>query len=153
MTKDFYVADPLNITNATCSISSPPETLLPEGYRSYPILGETAISQGVDNYSTYDWYDIYVEQPIPWVISTSLVPSRFSGVIHLETKVVCVAPNSPVKGSRIPELQFSPRQEEDDNQEENNNEDQQNAASSSCCKRYWLLFSLLIGFMGAVLLS
>ena len=54
-------------------------------------------SSGVDrNASDFTWYDLYVRQTIPFVLS-----AQFSEGIS-ETQVLCVAPKDVVVGGRMP---------------------------------------------------
>ena len=47
------------------------------------------------NPASYAWYDLYIRQTIPF-----LVTANFGGVT--EAQVVCVAPNDVVEGGREP---------------------------------------------------
>jgi hypothetical protein len=61
-------------------------------------LGEGIFSGNVDsNASDFTWYDLYVRQTIPFVVS-----AQFSGGIS-ETQVLCVAPKEIAEGGRVPE--------------------------------------------------
>jgi hypothetical protein len=106
------IARPLILSNTTCTIPSPQQVSIPNGYLTYPAVDDAPLLQENDSkYSSLDWYDIYVQQQIPWVIASYLYPWRDSVEIQFSTQVVCVAPNTVREGGRKPELHFSPREE------------------------------------------
>ena len=54
-------------------------------------------NSGVDmNSSDFTWYDLYVRQTVPFVLS-----AQFSEGIS-ETQVLCVAPKKVAEGGRLP---------------------------------------------------
>jgi hypothetical protein len=107
-----FIARPLILSNTTCTIPSPQQVSIPNGYLTYPAVDDAPLLQEDDSkYSSPEWYDIYVQQQIPWVIASYLYPWRDSVEIQFSTQVVCVAPNTVMEGGRKPELHFSPREE------------------------------------------
>jgi len=80
---------------------------IPDNHRTYG----TYISLGEDgdiDYDDYDMYDIRVQQTIPMFM---MVSTR--GVS--DSKMLCIAPNKVVRGSRKPELKLEGVEKEDEN--------------------------------------
>lgn len=91
------VGDAIDFSNKTCSIDHPPGSSSPENYRTWAALGKGITFGNVDsNASDFTWYDTYVRQTIPFVVS-----AQFAGGIP-ETQVACVAPKKVVEGGRRP---------------------------------------------------
>lgn len=55
----------------------------------------------MDNFT---YYDRYVRQVRPWIVAAR---APREGGVQLETKVVCVAPDEVVRGSRVPVGEWS----------------------------------------------
>lgn len=96
---NITIAFSQNLSNHSCTISHPPGIHLPDSYITHPATGFGAAPGSSDTeHDNFTWYDLHVQRPIPWVIA-----GAFDGGMDLETKVVCVAPNSVVNGSREPQ--------------------------------------------------
>ncbi|EWZ45877.1 hypothetical protein FOCG_01593 [Fusarium oxysporum f. sp. radicis-lycopersici 26381] len=98
---------PRNFSTARCSLDKIPYLDIPDNQRTYG----THISLGEDgdiDYDDYDAYDIRVQQTIPMFM---MVSTR--GVS--DSKMVCIAPNKVVQGSRKPELKLEGAEQEDEN--------------------------------------
>ncbi|RKL21070.1 hypothetical protein BFJ68_g2341 [Fusarium oxysporum] len=98
---------PRNFSTARCSLDKMPYIDIPDNHRTYG----TYISLGEDgdiDYDDYDMYDIRVQQTISMFI---MVSTR--GVS--DSKMVCIAPNKVVQGSRKPELKLEGAEQEDEN--------------------------------------
>jgi hypothetical protein len=94
-----HPAEAYDFSNKTCTIDHPPGSTSQDNYRTWPILGRSTgeFAGHVDkNGSDFTWYDIYVKQTVPFVVTAS-----FSGGSS-ETQVLCVAPKDIVEGSRVP---------------------------------------------------
>jgi hypothetical protein len=99
------------LSNSTCAISSPQGVSIPDNYRTHAALGFSAIPG--DEFSTFDHYDLYVRQTIPFIIASTNERSIAGGRIgRSDTQVVCVAPDTVLPGSRIPEWKFGTWKEE-----------------------------------------
>jgi hypothetical protein len=85
---------------------------VPDDYLTQATIGFGAAPGDSDNYSTFDNYDLYVRQTVPWIISaaTEIMPDGSWGPSN--TQVVCVAPDTVLPGSRIPDLKFGTYEEE-----------------------------------------
>jgi hypothetical protein len=71
---------------------------VPEQYDTTAVMGTGSGPTHSDgNASSFAWYDLFVQQPVPWVIAASFGNGR------RETQVACVAPDNVVDGSRVPE--------------------------------------------------
>ncbi|KAH7402902.1 hypothetical protein BKA66DRAFT_564788 [Pyrenochaeta sp. MPI-SDFR-AT-0127] len=91
-----------DMTNHSCTIPSPPGFDIPSNYRTHAGTGFGASPATSDeDHRNFTWYERHVQRPIPWVIAGSFNNNTFS-----ETKVICVAPNVIVEGSRMPQESF-----------------------------------------------
>ena len=69
---------------------------LPNNYRTYGYL-PVSVSQGGDDREKYDVYDKHVQEVVPMVFTIRAPDGA------VEHRVVCLAPDSVVDGSRVPE--------------------------------------------------
>ncbi|KAH7406245.1 hypothetical protein DE146DRAFT_630906 [Phaeosphaeria sp. MPI-PUGE-AT-0046c] len=97
---------PLDLSNNTCAISSPPGNDMPDGYKTHQAFGIGMLPQKADRFvDDFDFYDIYVRQTRPWVITTAFNASK--GRSH-QTRVLCQAPDRVLGESRQPEGPWPP---------------------------------------------
>lgn len=73
-----------------------PHVDLPDNYRTY-YAHYVPVSEGGGGYKNFDLYDRHVREAVPMVFT---MKSPDGTIAH---KVVCVAPNNVVDGSRVPE--------------------------------------------------
>jgi hypothetical protein len=73
-----------------------PHVDLPNDYRTYGFLN-VGTNDGGDDRENFDLYDKYVREAVPMVLTVRSPDGDY------ETKVVCLAPNNVVNGSRVPE--------------------------------------------------
>jgi hypothetical protein len=62
-----------------------------------------------DSFSTFDRYDLFVRQTVPWIIAST---TSGGNVERPDTQVICIAPDTILPGSRIPDLKFGTWEEE-----------------------------------------
>ncbi len=79
---------------------------IPNNYHSYNVLGTASTIQRDFNTSSFEWYDIRVQQPIPFIVFGWGQASLNSNETQPGAQVICVAPNSVANGSRTPILRF-----------------------------------------------
>ena len=96
-----FLVTPLNLSNSSCTLSDLPEMDLPSDYRTYGSLPGGSFPPADNELETFDAYDLKVRQPIPILFSVQ------SGDVG-DAKMVCIAPNNVLDGSRIPESEFPP---------------------------------------------
>jgi hypothetical protein len=92
---------PLNFSSSRCTLDELPSIDLPENYKTFGGFPGGALLAGDRELEEYDAYDLRVRQPIPLLLTARSGDSR-------QSKMVCIAPNNVVEGSRIPELKFPP---------------------------------------------
>lgn len=92
---------PLNFSSSRCALDELPSIDLPENYKTFGGFPEGALLAGDRELDEYDAYDLRVRQPIPLLLTARSGNTR-------QSKMVCIAPNNVVDGSRIPELDFPP---------------------------------------------
>lgn len=81
---------------------------MPTDYLTHQATGIGTMPGRSDRYAdNFTWYDVYVRQTRPWII-TSSIPAG-SAFIR-ETKVICQAPDRVLEGSRQPEGEWPPQQ-------------------------------------------
>ncbi|QGI78676.1 hypothetical protein CEK25_005405 [Fusarium fujikuroi] len=105
----FYQSfQPLNISTGNCTIDDIPHLDVPDGYWTYGV----SLSSGEDGGADYDFdsYDMRVQQTVP-------IFAVVSGGDISDGKMICIAPNKVVPGSRKPELKLE--ETEDEDKEEN----------------------------------
>ncbi len=96
----------MDVSNGTCTIPAPPHISIPNDYHTYSVLGTGSGTQRDFDISSFEWYDIRVQQPIPFIVVGYGQASLNSNETRPDAQVVCVAPNSVVNGSRTPVLRF-----------------------------------------------
>ncbi|KAI4954066.1 hypothetical protein J4E91_001775 [Alternaria rosae] len=84
------------VGHTECSLSEMPHVDLPDNYRTY-YAHYVPVSEGGGGYENFDLYDKHVREAVPMIFT---IKSPGSTIAH---KVVCVAPNNVVDGSRVPE--------------------------------------------------
>ncbi|KAF5661464.1 lipase esterase [Fusarium circinatum] len=94
---NWGLVEPRNISEGNCTIDKIPSLDVPDGYRMYG--GSLSSGEAGGEYDEFDSYDIRVQQTIPIFTVVS------GGGIN-DRKVMCVAPNKIVPGSRKPELKL-----------------------------------------------
>lgn len=105
---NIKTGQPLNLTNTTCTISSPPGSSMPLGYLTYPILGfNTAPSISDEEHDNFTFYDQYTRQVRPWLLATQY---EYERGLALSTRMLCVAPDELVEGGRRPEGEWPPEE-------------------------------------------
>ncbi|SPJ78593.1 uncharacterized protein FTOL_06982 [Fusarium torulosum] len=87
--------------SSRCTLDELPSIDLPENYKTFGGFPGGALLAGDRELEEYDAYDLRVRQPIPLLLTTRSGDSK-------QSKMVCIAPNNVVEGSRIPELEFPP---------------------------------------------
>jgi hypothetical protein len=85
---------------------------VPDDYRTMAAMGFGAAPGQSDSYNTFENYDLFVRQTIPWVVASTSGRSPDGGSGQSKTQVVCVSPDTVLPGSRIPDLQFGTWEEE-----------------------------------------
>lgn len=97
---DILPADPINVFNSTCGLDDLPHIELPQGYRSL----STQLGGGFRNLGEFtdETYDLRVRQPIPIVLTGRANAEDRQGW----SRVLCLAPDDIVPGSRVPEGDF-----------------------------------------------
>ncbi|KAF4945319.1 hypothetical protein FGADI_12059 [Fusarium gaditjirri] len=103
----FHSVPPRNFSTARCSLDKMPYLDIPDNHKTYG----TYISPGLEgdiDYDDFDMYDLRVQQTIPMFM---MVLS--SGV--KDSKMVCIAPNKVVQGSRKPKSKLEGAGKEDEN--------------------------------------
>jgi hypothetical protein len=99
----------VKISNNNCSVSSPPgpsNSAIPNNYLTHPIFGYGPSFEGADRMTdNFTYYDRYVRQVRPWVVAVRAPRDRG---VQLSTRVVCVAPDQVVDGSRRPVGEWPP---------------------------------------------
>jgi hypothetical protein len=105
----FSAGYPIDFSNHTCTILSPPANSMPTDYLTYPAMGiGTSPGNSDQSYENFTHYDLYVRQTRPWLVAGSFKSG--AGMVA-ETRVVCVAPDRVVGESRQPEGPWPPTQE------------------------------------------
>jgi hypothetical protein len=94
---------PLNFSSSRCTLDELPSIDLPENYKTFGGFPGGALLAGDRELEEYDAYDLRVRQPIPLLLT-----AQFDDTRTRQRKMVCIAPNNVVEGSRIPELEFPP---------------------------------------------
>ncbi|RYN59030.1 hypothetical protein AA0114_g1646 [Alternaria tenuissima] len=92
---EHVIGSPRNFSSTECTLTRLPNVDLPERYRTYAYMS-TAIRKGGDDREGYDAYDRHVKEAVPTVFTIKAPDGT------IETKVVCLAPDNVVEGSRIP---------------------------------------------------
>lgn len=87
---------PSNFSSSNCTLARLPHVDLPEEYRTYGYL-PVSMARGGDDRGNFDLYDKHVREAVPLVLSIKAL----DGIV--EHKVVCLAPDNVVDGSRDPE--------------------------------------------------
>ncbi|KAH6062596.1 hypothetical protein HBI67_143530 [Parastagonospora nodorum] len=94
-----YSSKPTDFSNQTCTILSPPANSMPSDYLTWPVRALSERERYSDDEADdFAYYDLYVRQTRPWVITRE----------GKETQVLCVAPDALVEGSREPEGEWPP---------------------------------------------
>ncbi|KAG5755812.1 hypothetical protein H9Q70_001600 [Fusarium xylarioides] len=99
---------PRNFSTARCSLDKMPFLDIPDDHKTYG----TCISSGYDgdeNTDDFEMHDLRVQQTIPIFMMVSS-----NGVA--DTKLLCIAPNKVVSGSRKPELKLEETGDEDEDE-------------------------------------
>jgi hypothetical protein len=86
--------------NQTCNITSPPG--IDRHTTVSSAFGWDGAFQDDRDDDDFTEYDLNVRRPVPIVIAADFNNSA-SGNFSIETKVVCVAPDTVLEGSRVPE--------------------------------------------------
>ncbi|PNP86484.1 hypothetical protein FNYG_00186 [Fusarium nygamai] len=129
----YQTVQPRNISTDSCTLGNIPNLDVPVDYWTYGgsiSSGET----GSDDYDDFESYDMRVQQTIP-------IFTVVSGGGISDRKLVCIAPNKIVSGSRKPELKLEGTEEDGNEDEEGENEDKDENTASR------------VGGLGAVSLS
>ncbi|KAH7251513.1 hypothetical protein BKA59DRAFT_472172 [Fusarium tricinctum] len=92
---------PLNFSSSRCTLDELPSIDLPENYKTFGGFPGGALLPGDRELEEYDAYDLRVRQPIPLLLTARSGDTR-------QSKMVCIAPNNVVEGSRTPKLEFPP---------------------------------------------
>ncbi len=101
------VARPFNFSSSVCSISGLSGSDLPDNYRTFTGIGTVTLSLTPEtDDDPYAMYDLRVRQPAPVLIKARLGAS--GSVAYQQQKMLCIAPNKVVEGSRRPEGDFPP---------------------------------------------
>ncbi|KAF5551878.1 hypothetical protein FMEXI_3133 [Fusarium mexicanum] len=111
----YQLVSPRNISTDSCTLGNIPNLDVPVDYWTYGgsiSSGET----GGDDYDDFDSYDMRVQQTIP-------VFTVVSGGGISDRKLVCIAPNKIVSGSRKPELKLGETREDKDEDDEGEDEE------------------------------
>jgi hypothetical protein len=79
---------------------------MPGGYRTHEAFGVRMLPQNADRFiDDFDFYNIYVRQTRPWVITTAFNTSTSRS---RQTRVLCQAPDRVLGSSREPEGPWPP---------------------------------------------
>ncbi|KAF5618645.1 hypothetical protein F52700_12165 [Fusarium sp. NRRL 52700] len=99
----YQLVQPRNITEGNCTIDKMPHLQVPDSYRVYG--GSLSQGEAGGEYDEFDSYDMRVQQTIP-------IFTVVSGGGISDRKMVCVAPNKIVPGSRKPKLELEETEDE-----------------------------------------
>ncbi|KAJ4144311.1 hypothetical protein LMH87_003201 [Akanthomyces muscarius] len=100
-------ARPFNFSSSVCSISGLSGSDLPDNYRTFTGIGTVTLSLTPEtDDDPYAMYDLRVRQPAPVLIKARLGAS--GSVAYQQQKMLCIAPNKVVEGSRRPVGDFPP---------------------------------------------
>ncbi|KAF4332900.1 hypothetical protein FBEOM_13304, partial [Fusarium beomiforme] len=102
--------EPFNLTDGRCSLDAMPYLDIPEDYRTYGSSLFVGLDGSKDRDDFYT-YDLRVQQSIPLLFTVR--NSDGDG----ESKMVCISPDQPVRGSREAEMEL-PKGDDDDEEEE-----------------------------------
>ena len=87
---------PDNFSSSNCTLTGLPHIDLSDGYRTYGNL-PVGTFEGGDDRENFDLYDRHVRQAVPMVLTVKAADGTIAN------KVVCLAPDNVVEGSRDPE--------------------------------------------------
>ncbi|KAF5241077.1 hypothetical protein FANTH_9295 [Fusarium anthophilum] len=116
----YQQVSPRNISTDSCTLGNIPNLDVPVDYWTYGgsiSSGET----GDGDYDDFDSYDMRVQQTIP-------IFTVVSGGGISDRKLVCIAPNKIVSGSRKPELKLGEAEEDEDDEGEGEEGDENMAS-------------------------
>lgn len=81
---------------------------MPDGYRTHEVFGMSPARGDADRFvDDFDFYDLYVRQTLPSVITTALKIDTSTGSSR-QTKVLCQAPDRVLGASRQPQGPWPP---------------------------------------------
>lgn len=82
---------------------------MPDGYRTHEVFGMGPARTKADRFvDDFDFYDLYVRQTRPWVITTPFQVTTRTGS-RRQTTVLCQAPDRVLGSSRQPEGPWPPQ--------------------------------------------
>jgi hypothetical protein len=92
----WWKGAPKNFSSTECSLPEFPHVDLPDNYRTY-YAHYVPVSEGGGGYENFGLYDKHVSEAVPMVFT---IKSPEGTIAH---KLVCLAPDNVVEGSRVPE--------------------------------------------------